>query len=595
MINNNESFQHKISIIPKSPGCYLWKDKNGVIIYIGKAKNLLSRVKSYLNSKNNPKIKRLMLESKDIDYIVVKNENEALILESNLIKKHKPKFNVLLRENVSFPYIVITKETHPRILYTHNNNHKINSLVYGPFPINNANKYELFNFLNKIFPLRKCTHIPNKKCLYYDLKQCLGPCINKDIKTENYAPYLHSIKNFFNGKVKEMHNNLVGLEKSSSDNLKYEDANKYLELRKNLEYFSMKQEVIFSSKSDEDIIGFSCKENILFLIFFKYVNGVLLNKYELVHTFFSSLEDDLMTQIFVYYNDTSLVKPKTVYVSLDEDSLDILKNTLNINFINPKSGNKKTSLDTAVINSHELMKRKYLLTLSNNYKHIDGVEELENILNIDNLYQIDIFDNSSFFATDRVSALVVYINGMKNKNLYRKFILKNDKKSDYEYMKEVIFRRYKKIIEDKKPLPNLIIVDGGIIQINAALYSLKQLNLNSIIPIIGLAKNQQHKTEKIVNSNGEEIILDKKSPLYFYLLEMQDEVHRFAINFHKKRKQTSLFSNSLKEIDGLGEKSIQNLISKFETVDKIKEATIEELSQIVPKSIATKIKDRINN
>lgn len=536
-----------------------------------------------------------MSESRDIDYIVVKNENEALILESNLIKKYKPKYNILLRENISFPYIIVTKETHPRILYTHNSSHKINGLVYGPFPINNANKYELFNFLNKIFPLRKCTNMPNKKCLYYDLKQCLGPCINKEITSVDYEPYLDSIKNFFNGKVKEMDNNLASLEKLSSDNLKYEDANKYLELRKNLNHFSMKQEVIFSSKSDEDIIGFSCKENILFLMFFKYVNGVLLNKYELVHTFFSSLEEDLMTQIFVYYNDIVLVKPKTVYVSLDEESLAILKATLNISFINPKSGNKKISLETAVINAHELMKRKYLLTISSNYKNIDGIAELENILGMDNLYQIDIFDNSSFFATDRVSALVVYLNGSKDKNSYRKFILKNDQKSDYEYMKEVIFRRYKKIIEEKRPLPNLIIVDGGRIQINAALHSLKQLNLDSIIPIIGLAKNDQHKTEKIVHSNGKEIILDKKSSLYFYLLEMQDEVHRFAVNFYNKRKRKSLFSNSLKSVEGLGDKRIQNLISKFETIDKIKEATIEELSQIVPKSIAMKIKDKINN
>lgn len=595
MRNNELSFEYKINNIPKSPGCYLWKDNNGVIIYIGKAKNLHNRVKSYLNSKNNIRLKRLMSESRDIDYIVVKNENEALILESNLIKEHKPKYNILLRENVSFPYIIITKETHPRILYTHNRSNKTIGIVYGPFPINNANKYELFNFLNKIFPLRKCGHMPNKKCLYYDLKQCLGPCINKDITAQDYVPYLESIKNFFNGKVKVIDDNLTKLEKLSSENLKYEDANKYLGLRKNLNNFSMKQEVIFSSKSDEDIIGFSCKENILFLIFFKYANGILLNKYELVHTFFSTLEEDLMTQIFLYYDDVALVKPKTVYVSLDDESLLTLKTTLEIDFINPKSGNKKNSLETAVINSHELMKRKYLLTLSNNYKHIDGVLALENALNLDNLYQIDIFDNSSFFATDRVSALVVYINGIKDKNSYRKFILKNDNKSDYEYMQEVIFRRYKRIIEEKKSLPNLIIVDGGIIQVNAALHSLKQFNLDSIIPVIGLSKNSQHKTEKIVISNGNEIILDKKSPLYFYLLEMQDEVHRFAINFHKKRKQKSLFSNSLNKIDGLGERRIQNLISKFDTIEKIKEATIEELSQIVPKPIAIKIKEKINN
>ncbi|MEG2245679.1 MAG: excinuclease ABC subunit UvrC [Malacoplasma sp.] len=595
-MNISPYFQQKISIIPKSPGCYLWKDRNDVVIYIGKAKNLSNRIKNYFVSGVNTKVKRLIAEAVDIDYIVVGSETEALILESNLIKKYKPKYNVLLKENVAFPYIVITNELHPRILYTHTKNNKMNGIVYGPFPLNNSNKYELFNFLNKIFPLRKCPSIPNKKCLYYDLKQCLGPCINKDITAEDYKPYLKSINNFFNGKIKDMDETLYLLEKKLSDNLEYEEANKYFELRKNLLSFSTKQEIIFSSKNNEDVIGFSCKENILFLMFFKYSDGVLLNKYELVHTFFSTLEDELLTQIFTYYSDTDLIKPNKVYVALEPNSLNILTEALNIDFINPQGGVKKRSLEIAVTNSFELMKKKYLLTLSNNANSINGIIELEKILNINNLYQIEIFDNSSIFATDRVSAMVVYINGSKNKNLYRKFIIKNDYKSDYDYMREVIFRRYKKLVTGEKgSLPNLIIVDGGKIQVNAAIDSLKLLNLDSIIPVIGLAKNSYHKTEKIVTSNDAEITLDKRSPLYFYLLEMQDEVHRFAINFHRSRKTKSLFSNSLQEIEGLGKKRIEKLIARFETIDKIKETSIEELSQIIPRNIAIRVKNKLNN
>lgn len=575
--------------IPHSPGCYLWKDINSIVLYVGKAKDLNLRTKSYFLDKNSLKVKKLMREVADVDYMLVSNENESLILESELIKKYKPKFNILLRENTTFPYIVLTKENHPRLLYTHSNFNSIKGNYYGPFAINNANKYDLFNFLNRIIPLRKCRVIPTKKCIYYDIGQCLGPCINK-VEKKDYDPYLKKINDFFLGKTKQIDNELKSREEKSAELLAFEDAQMYYELRKKLDVFSHNQEIVFSQKNDEDVIGYISRENVLFLVFFKYVDGILLNKHEIINTFLIDENDSLISQIFNYYSSIEN-KPKNVYLSLDPNDLSILSNTLKINFSNPTKGNKKAAIEMALENAKELMRQKYLTTLENNIKKIDSLSDLEKILGIDNLYRIELFDNSFLFGVDKISAMVVYENSLPKKNLYRKFILGKNLSSDFHFMEEVIYRRYKSCLANKEILPNLIIVDGGAIQVKAALTSLKKLNLDSIIPVIGLAKNNNHKTDKIVKWNGEEILLDKKSNLYFFLLTMQDEVHRFAISFHRKKRSKSLFANTLLQIPGLGKTRIEKLISKFETVEKIKATSVEELSQVVPREIAIKIKE----
>lgn len=585
----NEILKEKLKKIPKKPGCYLWKDKNGIIIYVGKAKNLFNRTHQYFQKDKDLKTRKLVNEICDVDYLLVNNENESLLLENNLISQHKPKYNMLLRESNTFPYIVVTKEEHPRILYTHDSKKQIKGTYYGPFASPNVKKYELYNFINRIFPLRKCNKLPNQKCIYYDLGQCLGPCIRK-VEKEEYEKYLKKINNFFNGNIKDIDKTLELKEKDCASKLMFEDCQKYLELRKNLKSFSERQDIIFSKNSDEDIIAFHVKENVISLVIFKYVKGTLLSKFDLITVFYNDENETISTILFDYYQNVALTRPKKVYLSLNDKDLQELSNSLNIPFVNPSKGVKKEVMETALANAIELMKVKYLKMISDEKRELNSMNELQKILQMDNLYRIEVFDNSNFFNKDKVAAMVVYENGRKNKNEYRKYNIKQeDANSDYDYMKEIIFRRYKKVHEDGV-IPNLIIVDGGKQQVNAALLSLKDLGLENIIPVIGLAKNDKHKTDRIIKSDMSEILLDKKSDLYFFLLSMQDEVHRFAISFHKDKRSKSLFDNSLNKIKNLGKTRIAKLIEKYGTLEKIKEASIEELSQIVPESVAIEIK-----
>lgn len=586
----NEYIKEKLSKIPKKPGCYLWKDKNGVIIYVGKAKNLANRTKQYFLKDKDLKTKRLVNEIRDVDYVVVDNENESLLLESNLISKYKPKFNMLLRESNTFPYIVVTKEEHPRILYTHDNQKKIKGTYYGPFANNNIRKYDLYNFINRITPLRKCKTIPKQKCIYYDIGQCLGPCI-KNITSKDYEPYIKKINDFFTGKYKEIDDSLQKKEIECAEKLMFEDCQKYLELRRSLKSFSERQDIIFSKTNDEDIIGFHSKENVVSVVIFKYVNGILLSKYDIITFYYSELEDILSSLVFDYYKNIAIELPKKVYISLSEEALNDLSNSLNVKFLNPSKGVKKDVMEKAVTNAIELMKNKYLTMISNQNRELNSLNELEKTLGIKDIYRIELFDNSNTFNVDRVGAMVVYENGQKNKKAYRKFNIKNlESNSDYEYMKEIIYRRYKHIYEDSGEIPDLIIVDGGKQQIKATLESLNKLELANIIPVIGLAKDEKHKTDRIIKEDFSEIKLDKKSDLYFFLLNMQDEVHRYAITFHKNKRSKSLFEHSLYKIKNLGKKRIEKLLDKYETIEKIKQASVEELSQIVPKDIAIEIK-----
>lgn len=587
---NNDYIKNKLINAPKKPGCYLWKDKNGVVIYVGKAKNLSNRTKQYFNNRVDIKTSKLVKEICDVDFVVVNNENESLLLENNLIAKYKPKYNILLRESNSFPYIVVTKEEHPRILYSHDNKKKIKGTYYGPFATPTMKKYELYNFINRMFPLRKCKTLPKTKCIYYDIGLCLGPCINK-ITKEDYEPHLKKINDFFSGKYKDIDKSLEEKEKYFASKLMFEESQKYLDLRKNLKAFSEKQDIVFSKNNNEDIIGFSIKENIISLVIFKYVNGNLLSKYDITTVFYEEVEEIVETLVFDYYKNIVIEKPKNVYISISNMSLKKLSDSLNINFINPIQGSKKEMLLTAVENAQLLIKNKFLKVVSDYEREWNSLSELEDLIGIDDSYLIEVFDNSNFFNDDKVSAMIVYENGAKNKKMYRKYIIKNkEASSDYEYMKEVIYRRYSSVLQKKESLPNLIIVDGGHIQVKAALESLSKLNLDKVVPVIGLAKNDKHKTDKIVKWDFTEIPLDKKSNLYFFLLNMQDEVHRFAISFHRDRRSKSLFTNSLYSVKKLGKKRIDKLISKYQTLDNILNADIEELSQIVPRDLAIEIK-----
>lgn len=589
----NRNLEYKLKNIPKLPGCYLWKDKYGKIIYVGKAKNLFNRTHQYFNTTTNNKTTKLVQNIWDVDFIVVKNENESLILENNLIKKHQPKYNILLKDGNSYPYIVVTNEKYPRIIYTRDLK-KYKGKYYGPFASSKSNKYELYNLLLKIFPLRKCNKLKNNKCLYYDMHQCLAPCV-KAINDSEWKKIKNQINDFFNGNTKEIIATLKKEELELSANLEFEEAQKKLELINGIKEIQSHQNIVFNSKKNIDVISFYQENNHLSIVIFSYLNGKLLAKNQQIAEINNEdISDVLVNYLMQYYFD-SLNKPDICYVNLPNSDLKSLNKTTNIEFISPVRGKFKQILQEGVKNAKQFFTSSYLIYQQKINLTKKSFDELKYLLGLDNLSLIHVYDIANLFTDNQVGAMIALEDGVFNKNLYRKFIIKDlDATSDFARMQEVIFRQYKRVLENKEQLPNLIIVDGGIIQINAAIASLKKNNLDKVIPVIGLSKDNHHRTNAIVFPNKKTIKLDKTSTLYMYLLNIQEEVHRYAINFFRDKSIKSKFKSKLNEIEGLGEKTINKLMENYDNFANLKKASIEELSQYVNIKVAKKIKEALN-
>lgn len=586
----NDQLKFKLQNIPKKAGCYIWKNKNQEVIYVGKAKNLFNRTHQYFNNVSDYKTSKLVEEIFDVEYFVVDNENESLILENNLIKKYKPRFNVLLKESSGYPYIVVTNEQNPRLIYTRDNN-LYNGKYYGPFASNDQSKYGVYTLLNQIFPLRKCKSLPKKKCIYYDLNQCLGPCINQ-IDQNEYKKIRNEIDLLFHNKEKNIIKTLQQKELLASSKLNYELANEYKNLSNSLKNMAKSQNVQLSTEKDIDFIAYTTKDNYLSINIFSYKNGNLLVKNQNIYEYFDNIPETISNYIVQFYIN-NFNKPKEVYLSLEKEFLDELSKTLNIKFINPNKGKKFEILNNTLTNAQEFLKSNYLIFKKNNERWKNGIKILSKILNIDNANLISVFDISNLFGSDKVGGMIVLENNSFNRKLYRKYIIKDDKStSDYACMKEVI-NRY---INSQKfnILPNLLIVDGGQIQVKAAKEALQIHGLQNVIPVLGLTKNNDHKLEYIYYDD-KKILIDKSSDLYLYLLNISEEVHKYTINFFRTKNVNSMFKTSLSKIEGLGAKRINLLLSKYENVTKIKNASIEELSQIIPIDVAKKIKEKLTN
>lgn len=586
-----KKLQEKINNAPKKPGCYLWKDINGKIIYIGKAKNINTRIKQYFLKNTSDKIKMLASKICDLDFIVTNNENEALILERELISKNKPKYNSLLREVGSYPYIVVTNEENPRLIYTKDYT-KYNGKKYGPFAKSNSSKtkHELFLICNRLFPLRKCKNIPNKKCIYYDIGQCLGPCINK-IKKEEYYEIKKEIDNFLNGDVKKIKEKLKEKEKAFSNELNFEQAKYFYDLQNSINNIFDKSEININIKSETCVVGYVSKNNVITVVIFIYHDGNIIDSYEESSFIVDDEKSELTKIIFNYFYETQ--KIKKVYISLDEENLSMLNSLIkNTKFINPESGEFKKILSLAAKNAAIKNANFSINKINKTFINENAINELKKILKIDNLTLIEMYDNSNLFNDEKVSVKVAFWNGEKEKKLYRKYILDKNNKSDYDMMKEVIYRRFSNLSDGN--IPNLIIMDGGKIQISAAIESLSKLNLNNFIKVIGLAKDNKHTTSTLMTED-KEIILDRQSDLYYFLSEIQEEVHRFAISFHRNKRSEKMLSNDLEKIDGLGKSRIKILLENFSSIDEIKNSSIETLSQFIPKSVAKKIYDFFKN
>ena len=540
---------------------------------------MYNRTHQYFLNNRDVKTKKLVENISDVDFITVNNENESLILENNLIKKYQPKYNILLKEGTYYPYIVLTNEKSPRLIYTHETN-TYKGKYYGPFAANKSNKYNIYNFLQHLFPLRKCYKMPKKTCLYYDIGECLGPCVHS-ISQSQYDKIIKEINNFFKGNLKNIIDNLSQKEKEYSNQFKYEDAKKINELITGINQISQYQNINLVSKQSIDVLGFYINKNYISISIFSYINGKLLAKREQIAEIHDSISETIESYLMQFYSD-NLNSPKKCYVSLVNKKLKNLSKNLNIIFVNPKVGKFKNILENAIANAKAYYNSNYLQYKKFIALNDDAFEELKRTLNICNLNLIHVFDMSNLFNEDRIGAMIAIEHGEFNKNLYRKFIIKNKtSKSDVEYMSEVITRQYTRMLNQKEELPNLIIADGGKQQVNIIMQTLKINKLDLLIPVIGLVKNKKHETEKIYVPNDKFINLDKKSELYLYLSKIQNEAHRFAITFFRQKKQSSLFKSKLEDIPKIGRSTINKLLNNYQNIIAIREATTEELSQYI--------------
>ena len=582
----------KLLLVPHHPGCYLMKDKFGVIIYVGKSKNLKNRLNSYFKSSHTGKTAMLVRDIVDFEYILTSSNLEALLLEINLIKKYDPKYNILLRDDKTYPYIEITNEKIFRILVVRNPNMKKsrNTKLFGPFPNVTAAR-KVVDMINRIYPLRKCRNYEKKVCLYYHIHECLGYCEYK-IDDEVMKNMRNEIISFLNGNHAIVTEKLNKMMEDASLRMQYEKALEYKEL---LDYISItleRQKVELDDNYDRDIIGYYTEKNYLSMQILFIRGGKLLDQKQDLFPMIDTLEEEVMTYISKFY-DKHKIHPYEVLVP-DFVDKDVLEDAFGIHFVTPLRGKKKNMLDLSDENAKNYLHEQLTLVERNEEKTMGAIRELENILQIDRISRIELFDNAHLFGTFNVSGMVVFIDGKPAKNEYRKFKISIDTNDDYGTMKEVIYRRYFRVLKDKLVFPDLIIVDGGVGQLNVAREVLESLNLN--IPTVGLKKNDKHNTSELIGGNPIQVIsIDKQSNLFLLLTKMQDEVHNFTISYHRQIRSKGSLSSVLDHIDGIGDVRKKKLLRKYKTISKMKDASLEELEEILPKKVALHFKDLINH
>ncbi len=573
-------------MIPHLPGSYQMRDKNNTIIYVGKAKDLYKRVNSYFKGTVTGKTRKMVSEVVDFTYIVTNSETEAFITEINLIKEYNPKYNILLKDDKSYPYIEYINKPYPKVKVSRylNIKRKDNKQIFGPFPNAYAAR-RIVRLINRLYPLKKCDSLPKKVCLYYHIEECLGYC-TKNINQDKLAKMETEILSFLRGNDKIIKDKILEKIEKYANSLNYEMAK---ELKEELNYISIildKQKVELHDFVNRDIIGYYIDKghigiNILFIR-----NNKLIGSHNDILTIKIDPEEELNYYIMNFYTRHEI--PREVLVSKGINA-PILENLLSTNFITPLKGVKKNILDMASMNAQIYLDNEITRIVKIEARTTDANEDLRQLLKIDNLHRIDAFDNSNLFGSFAVSGMVVFIDGAPYKNAYRKYKISVDKNDDYHTMQEVIYRRYYRALVDKTEMPDLILVDGGINQINACLDILKSLHLN--IKVCGLKKNDKHRTNELIDGDNFTIYnLDKDSNVFHYLTRIQDEVHRFTINYHKTLRSKGSISSILDNIEGIGNVRKKELIKKYGNIKNIMNASIEELKEYVPENVAIMLK-----
>ena len=582
----NEEIKLKLELLPDNPGCYLMKDIDGKVIYVGKAKNLKNRVRSYFHGSHNAKTTKLVSEIHTFDYIITASNKESFVLEINLIKQYDPKYNIMLKDDKTYPFIALTNEKYPRLIVTREARKRNNAKYFGPYPNVRAARTTC-NLLNQLFPLRKCRNIPKKECLYYHLGQCLGPCITND--ELDYTEIKKEINDFLNGKSAKVISMLEEKMQKAALNLEFEKAKEYRDEINSIKSTIDPQKIDLNRNLNADYIGTYIKDDNLAIHILMMRQGMIIGNYQTIVPIIGNAEDTVNSFLTQYY--TPSIVPKEIYLDVRYNDSD-LASVLNTKFTSPQKGQKLEVLDMANDNAKKDIETKFLINQNKALRDIDTIEQLGKILNIKTPYLIESFDNSNLFGEYPISALVVYKNGRPCPSLFRKYHVKTVKgANDYATMKEVVYRRYLRLKLENKELPDLILMDGGQIQVNACLETLNSLNIN--IPVAGIQKDDNHKA-KLLYYEGKEIILDKNSPVFLLLLNISERVHNFAISFFRSTKAKGLFASKLDGIKGLGKARKEKLLSHFITIDNIKNANVEELVNIgIPKDVASLVLDKL--
>lgn len=581
----------RLNLIPHQPGSYQYYNKDGIIIYVGKAKDLNNRVRSYFNGKVTGKTAKLVSEIADFKYIVANSELEAFIIELNLIKKYQPKYNILLKDDKSYPYIEYISKPYPKLKVSRylSIKKKDNKILFGPYPNAYAAR-RIVNLINRLYPLKKCNGNPKKVCLYFHIGECLGYC-EKKVDSLKLETMEKEILSFLRGNDKIIKDKIMEKINVYSSQLNFEMAN---ELKKELQYINIimdKQKVELHDFVDRDVWGYYFDHGHVSIVNMFIRNNKLIGTHSEILTIMEDAYDEIDTYIMNFYNRHEVVKEILVDEKINKE---VLEKLINTKFITPLKGKKKKLMAMATLNAKLNLEKEIELINKDEEKKELANESLRELLNLKALNRIDLFDNSNLFGSFSVSGMVVFKNGYPAKNEYRKYKISLEKNDDYNTMKEVIYRRYYRALLEKSELPDLIIVDGGINQINACKEVLSNLNLD--IKVCGLKKNDKHRTNELIDGDFYSTYnIDKDSYLFHYLTRMQDEVHRFTISYHKEIRSKGSIASVLDNVDGIGKKRKEVLIKKYGSIKKISEANLEELKGILPESIACNLLNYLKN
>lgn len=588
----NNLIKSKLELLPTSPGCYIHKDKNGTIIYVGKAKNLRNRVRSYFRGSHDTKTEALVSEIVDFEFIVTESNIEALLLEINLIKENKPKYNIMLKDDKSYPFIKITNERYPRLIITRQVK-KDGGLYFGPYPdVGAAN--EIKRLLDRIFPFRKCTNPPSKVCFYYHLGQCMAHTVCH--KDEAYFKGMaQEVSDFLKGQDDKIIDELKLKMNTAAQNMEFERAAEYRDLIQAIGTLRTKQRVMAKDLQNRDVFGYYVDKGWMCVQVFFVRQGKLIERDVNLFPYYNDPDEDFLTYVGQFYQEKSHLIPNEILIPQDIDE-EAVKALVDTKVLKPQRGEKKQLVNLAIKNARVSLEQKFNLLEKSMEKTQGAIENLGKLLQIPTPVRIESFDNSNIMGTSPVSAMVVFVNGKPSKKDYRKYKIKTVVgPDDYASMREVIRRRYSRVMRDGLTPPDLIVIDGGQGQVNIAKQVIQE-ELGLDIPIAGLQKNDKHQTHELLFGDPLQVIeLSRTSQEFFLLQRIQDEVHRFAITFHRQLRSKNSFSSQLDGIEGLGPKRKQLLMKHFKSLTKIKEATVDEIVTVgIPRAVSEAVKAKLH-